>query len=145
MLALIAATAAVSKNRFPTTRGASAPPPPPPAGAARAGYPPAEEYARAQKEAIARKYSAQNSTSDARPPPYIGQTITSQSNAWARILFAERQIQQNTAWVHELDHGCADGLRELDERMAKLEKTLERMEDWAEQVGKHLGRRLEPG
>ena len=39
----------------------------------------------------------------------------------------------------------ADGLRELDERMAKLEKTLERMEDWAEQVGKHLGRRLEPG
>ena len=29
--------------------------------------------------------------------------------------------------------------------MAKLEKTLERMEDWAEQVGKHLGRRLEPG
>ena len=142
MLALIAATAAVSKNRFPTTRGASAPPPPP-AGASRAGYPPAEEYARAQKEALARKYSG-NATA-AQPPPYIGQPVTSQSNAWARILFAERQIQQNTAWVHELDHGCADGLRELDERMAKLEKTLERMEDWAEQVGKHLGRRLEPG
>ena len=136
MLAVLAALA-VSKNRFPTTRGASAPPPPP-AGAARAGYPPAEEYARAQKEALARKYSG-NATA------YIGQPITSQSNAWARIVFAERQIQQNTAWVHELDHGCADGLRELDERMAKLEKTLERMEDWAEQVGKHLGRRLEPG
>ena len=56
-----------------------------------------------------------------------------------------RRVQQNTAWIKELDHGCADGLRELDERMAKLEKTLERMEDWAEQVGKHLGRRLEPG
>ena len=129
MLAALA-TLAVSKNRFPTTRGASAPPPPP-AGASRAGYPPAEEYARAQKEALARKYSAQNSTS---APPYID----SPSNAW-------KQIQQNTAWIKELDHGCADGLRELDERMAKLEKTLERMEDWAEQVGKHLGRRLEPG
>ena len=45
----------------------------------------------------------------------------------------------------QLDHGCADGLRELDERMTKLEQTLERMENWAEQVGKHLGRRLEPG
>ena len=132
MLAAVAALA-ISKNRFPTTRGASAPPPPP-AGASRAGYPPAEEYARAQKEALARKYSAQNSTSDARPPPYID----SPSNAW-------KQIQQNTAWIKELDHGCADGLRELDERMAKLEKTLERMEDWAEQVGKHLGRRLEAG
>ena len=131
MLALIAATAAVSKNRFPTTRGASAPPPPP-AGASRAGYPPAEEYARAQKEALARKYSG-NATA-AQPPPYID----SPSNAW-------KQIQQNTAWIKELDHGCADGLRELDERMAKLEKTLERMEDWAEQVGKHLGRRLEAG
>ena len=132
MLAVLAALA-VSKNRFPTTRGASAPPPPP-AGASRAGYPPAEEYARAQKEALARKYSAQNSTSAAQPPPYID----SPSNAW-------KQIQQNTAWIKELDHGCADGLRELDERMAKLEKTLERMEDWAEQVGKHLGRRLEAG
>ena len=90
MLAALAALA-VSKNRFPTTRGASAPPPPP-AGASRAGYPPAEEYARAQKEALARKYSG-NATA-AQPPPYID----SPSNAW-------KQIQQNTAWIKELDHG----------------------------------------